>query len=96
MLGNMGHSSLSNEAATSRDRKRAQKPVNRPRPMVGLPPDNGVAHENQSPSGKGGGRVSEQGPTSLPAALEPARRAEMSGNKGQTCSTLVCIENLSL
>lgn len=42
MLGNMGHSSLSNEAVTLHDRKRIQKPVNRPRPMVGLAHNNGV------------------------------------------------------
>lgn len=96
MLGNMGHSSLSNEAVTSRDRKRAQKPVSRPHPMVGLPPDNEVAHENQSPPEQGGRRVIERGLPSVPAASEPARRAGVSGNKGQVCSLLVFIENLSM
>lgn len=36
MLGNMGHSSPSNEAVTSRDRKRTRKSVDRPRPTAQL------------------------------------------------------------
>ena len=49
MLGNMGHSSPSNEAVTSRDRKRAQKPVRRFCPTAGPAGDAGVAHKHQSP-----------------------------------------------
>lgn len=70
MLGNMGHSSPSNEAVTSRDRKRARDPVNHPRPMARLARNGGVAQEHRSPLREG-----EESPSFVPAASEPARRA---------------------
>lgn len=58
MLGNMGHSSPSNEAVTSRDRKRARDPVNRPRLVARLARDGGVAWEPRSPLREGEGSPS--------------------------------------
>lgn len=86
MLENMGHSSPSEQAGTSRDRKCAQNlsAVLARGPNNGGGAHNGVTHQTEGHVERE--RVMEQGRAFLPAASEPARRAGMSWNKRQICS----------
>lgn len=80
MLGNMGHSSPSNEAVTSRDRKRTRKSVDHPRPTAQLA---------RKPKPTQEGEVSLSRDPLHACTLQASQRVGMSGTKGR-------LEKLSL